>query len=364
MKNLIKVSAILFALLLTVFSCQKKNPSLSENANLQRLNKNESGHPADSNDFGDDDMVYFEDLISGDLNNLNNTFYTPSNIQFTVSLDSTNDTTIVLTKKMMEFSDTTTLFNAIGIMEYQFDSILDEWEITNSFTSLRRSYNDYVFASREDIENKRPFMEPTMESMANEDKCFKVGDLVFIYLLNQDKEIIYNILTSNADIFDINTQSSVNCLLGSNKNKYYCYLSENDMPYDCYYESGNYLMVCTKFNWSDLSIAKIGLKIELFEYNYVNNSWDRPSTKNLHMRKDQWHVVEWRDDWTSSNVNVWNTNKWINISNNPNKKAKRLIYVIDSKFGLFPKPYCLESFERVHFWPFIYNYDYHFEDYQ
>jgi hypothetical protein len=364
MKNLLKVSAILIAFLFIVFSCQKRKPVSTDNQNLQRLNKDESGHPADSNDFGDDDMVYFEDLISGDLNNLNNTFYTPSNIQFTVSLDNTNDTTIVLTKKMMEFSDTTALFNAIGIMEYQLDSILDAWETANAFVSLRKSYEGQSYTSAVDYRNKRPFMDPTIECMVNEEKCLKAGNLIFIYLLKQKKQIVYDELTEDADIYDIIINSGDPCLPGDKIDKSKCYTDASSIPFDCDYlyggYQGQYVILCTKFNYLDLFTASLGMETSLLEYSDYSNSYDPIKTTNLHMRKDQWHVVKWRFNKNKTHVNIWSSNKVFNT----NKKIQNLKHIIARKNGFFLMPYCVEAFERVHAWPFIYENDLHHEDYK
>lgn len=356
MRNYLKLLPIIC--MVWIMACQKSNPEVLNEES--KFAKGENAHPFDPATINPDDVIDFEDLVTRDLSELDYTIYEPSNLEINFTVDN-NNRSVVLNEKMLHFADTNKLFDAINIFEYQFDSILNNWEILNGLTSLRRSYEDLIITDLVDLESLMPPIDLTIESMINTDYSYRVDDRIIVYLLEEKLNVIYNINTQTVDYFDMDINSSATCIGSEKDDKFKCYNGNQTPTFTpCVTNwSGDYVLYCRKANFLDVFTSSISMQVWLMKMNSHGGGYQM-TTENLHMRKDQWHKVSWRWNKNASHVTHHLSDLWVHA-----KKAKaKLKYVFTRKNGVMLEPFCVEAFERVHAWPFNYEQDLHHEFFQ
>lgn len=253
---------------------------------------------------------------------------------------------------MLHFTDTNDFKEALKIAEYRCDSLLDIWEATKGYESLRHKFNNQSFNSAdaysESIQNIS--FDNALMSLINKQTAVRIGDTVYLSFFKKGEVVFINTENSAYAAFNLRRSNGDCSSRRVIANKYY----------DADYEptsSGNikYILVGTKYNEISFFSAKVGCGISILSNDGAGNYY--LGDGKFHMRKDPWHSVCYKkqsqSNYTCITIDVLMKNTIVAV--------KYFNYNFKKVIGFLPEELCVSEFGRVHYWLWDYYKDLHID---
>lgn len=318
----------------------------------QHLYKDSTETHIDS--IGFDLIIHPEDSIYSEINYIDCSNYTPSITGYTVTFSDNSDTVIDLNKPMVYFSDSIKFKEAMRIIDYRNDSVLNDWENSQSFVSLRRAFSFTEYSSIDELASaiENTSSDNALVSLLNEQSSIRIGDSLYVSFFNKGEVVLIDL--NSYEHSSINLRDLEDC-----DTRTIVYMKGYDADYKpCQLFEAEYMLFGLKYNDITFASAIVGCGIKIAS-KLSSGGWVLSSAK-FHMRKDPWHRVCFKkanqNNYTCVTIDILMENKIFD--------SKYYNYNFKKVIRFLPKPLCVNKFERVHYWKWNYNEDLHIDDWQ
>ncbi len=244
---------------------------------------------------------------------------------------------------MLAFSDTNELFEAIRILDYRPTDTMEAFASTKGYVSLLTDYVMPKFTSTSGYFENEEIKDFTVAAIENKDAAVRIGDSIFVSFYNKQETAIININTSAYTTKKWKTH--LPCEYEDHYNIAIGYYKSNWAPGVA---GDKYKLYGMKENYSGAFRSYVRMLIFLDIWRDGIPAGYAPGRSNeFNILKDQWYIVKYRY-YKSSTYTTVSDPKGVYFKS---WRTRNLIdYKFDSKWGLFPKPYCVPDFERTHNW--------------
>lgn len=253
---------------------------------------------------------------------------------------------------MLAFSDTNQLFEAINILDYRPLDTLEAFAIGKGYESL---LSDYIMPKISGhINNTTEIIEVndyTVAAIENKDAALRIGDSIWLSFYKKKLSVLISIPGYTYSIHPWGQSSDCENQMMQNYTEGYF----NDDWSNGFAGVSPFKIVSRKINTISFARSILKSEMRLYVKDNFSSSYVLLKAKHLNMRKDHWHIVKWKKA-RALHYNTIIDDIWVS---NMGKKRKRLVYYYARENAIFPRPFCVPEFQRIHNWTIYYNKDLH-----